>query len=85
MFYLLFPTFFILFLLKGLCLVPLQNDTESKHQVATRLVRAEVQSLVLCHKDKKACSTAAIGQMALRIVAFVFKMAIKGTGINQLL
>ena len=60
--------------MKGLCLVPLQNDNESYHQVATRLLIAEVQSLVLCYKDTKACSTTAIGQVALRIVAFIFNV-----------
>ena len=41
--------------------------------MAIRLVVAELQSEVLCYKDNKACSSAAIGQVALIIVAFVFK------------
>ena len=47
------------------------------HQVATRLVIAEMQSLVLCYKDTKVCSTAAIVQVALRIVAFIFNTSMR--------
>ena len=39
----------------------------------TRLVMVEKQSLVLCYLDTKVCSSAAISQVALIIVAFVFK------------
>ena len=38
----------------------------------TSPVRAERQSLVLCYLDTKLCSSAAIGQVTLIIVAFIF-------------
>ena len=41
--------------------------------MATRLVIAEMQSLVLCYQETKICSSAAICQVALRIVALIFK------------
>ena len=73
MFYSLFPTFFFLFLMKGLCLVPLRMEMNLTTRCLTRLVMVEKQSLVLCYLDTKVCSSAAISQVALIIVAFVFK------------
>ena len=75
MFYSLFPTFFFLFLMKGLCLVPLRMEMNLTTRCLTRLVMVEKQSLVLCYLDTKVCSSAAISQVALIIVAFVFNQS----------
>ena len=40
--------------------------------MVTRLVKAKMQSEVLCYLATNVCSSAAIGQVAARIVAFIF-------------
>ena len=53
--------------------------------MATRLVVAGKQSEVLRYQATKVCSSAAIGQMALRIVAFISdKVGISSIKIDKL-